>query len=479
MSRLDRFVLYAESHRAAVTVVSAASIALIAWLDALLPDALVGYVYLLPILLAGAALGRGAILGMAVICGYLREVFDPLQQDAAVRAGTMAAGAFDPSGWARGSWERVLVSATGFAMTGFFVVELNRRRRLLAVQVEERREADRQVRALIETSPLAILTLDEQANVELANSSAARLLGFEAGELQGTGVAPYLPILPRMLRSRGTGEDIRTQVECRGQRRNGEVFLANVWLSIHRGVAGQSLAAVIWDASENLRDREDAGLDSMMATSRVLIGALCHEIRNLASAGSAAHAAMAPPAEAAAEPYKALGAIIGALEKIACSGLRMASGREPAVADLGTVLDETRIVIEPVLREAGIAVHWEVAGPLPLVHADHHGLLQVFVNLARNAQQALEGRPRREASVSAAVENDLVVVRFRDTGPGVAHPEELFRPFQPGAHSSGLGLFVSRAIVRAHGGNLRYSPEAEGCCFAVELWPVEQPEERP
>jgi signal transduction histidine kinase len=72
----------------------------------------------------------------------------------------------------------------------------------------------------------------------------------------------------------------------------------------------------------------------------------------------------------------------------------------------------------------------------------------------------------------------LVVVRFRDTGPGVAHPEELFRPFQPGAHSSGLGLFVSRAIVRAHGGSLRYSPEAEGSCFAVELWPVEQPEER-
>jgi PAS domain S-box-containing protein len=478
MSRLDRFVLYAESHRAAVAAVSAASIALIAWLDALLPESSVGYAYLFPILLSGAALGRGVILCMAVICGCLREVFDPLQDAAAARIGANGFGAFDPSAWAPGSWERVLVSTTGFAMTGFFVVELNRRRRLLAAQVEERREAERQVRALIETSPLAILTLDEQAKVVLANSSAARLLGFEGGELQGVGVDPYLPILPRMLRSRGTGEDIRTHVECRGQRRNGEVFLANVWLSIHRSAAGHSLAAVIWDASENLRDREDADLDSMMATSRVLIGALCHEIRNLASAGAVAHAAMAPPAGAAAEPYQALGAIIGTLEKIACSGLRMSSGREPAVADLGTVLDETRVVIEPVLREAGIAVHWDAAGPLPLVHADHHGLLQVFVNLARNAQQALEGRPRREVAVSAAAENDLVVVRFRDTGPGVAHPEELFRPFQPGAHSSGLGLFVSRAIVRAHGGSLRYSPEAEGSCFAVELWPVEQPEER-
>jgi signal transduction histidine kinase len=55
----------------------------------------------------------------------------------------------------------------------------------------------------------------------------------------------------------------------------------------------------------------------------------------------------------------------------------------------------------------------------------------------------------------------------------VAHPEELFRPFQHGAHSFGLGLYISRAIMRSHGGSLRYEPGDEGSCFAVELWPVE------
>ena len=75
--------------------------------------------------------------------------------------------------------------------------------------------------------------------------------------------------------------------------------------------------------------------------------------------------------------------------------------------------------------------------------------------------------------ISATVEKDLVVVRFRDTGPGVAHPEALFRPFQPGAESHGLGLYISRAILRSHGGGLRYEPEDTGSCFAVELWPAE------
>jgi two-component system sensor kinase FixL len=374
-----------------------------------------------------------------------------------------------------------VVAATGFAMTGFFVAELNQRRRLLSEHLKEReeqmqlrQEAERQVRILIETSPLAILTLDHSGEVRLANESAREILGFEEEQLQGKLVEPYLPILARMLHSHHSGGNIRTSVECKGHRRNGDVFLAHVWLSTYRTTGGPGLAAVVWDASENLRDREGAGLDSMMATSRVLIGAIAHEIRNLASAAASAHAALSAAGGVEDnEQYQVLGTLIRGLEKIASSGLRVASDREAVVADLGTVLDETRIVIEPALREAGISVVWDVSGGLPLVQADHHSLLQVFVNLARNSQQALETGARREVRIQAAVESDLVVVRFRDTGPGVAHPEELFRPFQPGAHAYGLGLYISRAILRAHGGGLRYEPESGGSCFAVELWPVE------
>jgi C4-dicarboxylate-specific signal transduction histidine kinase len=212
----------------------------------------------------------------------------------------------------------------------------------------------------------------------------------------------------------------------------------------------------------------------MMATSRVLVGALSHEIRNLASAAASAYTALASaPQIAQHERYQALGALIRGLEKIASAGLQMASGNEHVVAGLATVLDETRIVIEPALKEAGIALVWQVAGSLPLVQGDHHNLLQAFLNLVRNSQQAMEGRERRELRVTASAENDAAVVRFYDTGPGVAHPEDLFRPFQPNAAHSGLGLYITRAILRSHGGSLRYEPQAEGCCFTVELWPAE------
>jgi PAS domain S-box-containing protein len=473
VTRLDRFLAYAESHRVVVCAFAALLMGVVAWTDWTLPYISIGFLYLIPVLVCSAALSGWQIVALAVLCAYLREAFDPLQSFSD-SYGFHVRVVLNPAHWAPGAIGRVIVVSFGFAMTGFFISELNRRRRLLAAHLAERAEGEKQVRVLIETSPLAILTLDASGRVRLANESARDLLGFGGESLQGQPVEPYLPLLEKLLNSQHSGANIRTSVECKGQRKNGEVFLAHVWLSTYRGAAGPSLAAVVWDASENLRDREAAGLDSMLATSRVLIGAMSHEIRNLAAAAAAAYGALGAKEElAGAEEYQALGSLIRGLEKIASSGLRVASAHEAAVADLGTVLDEARIVIEPSLREAGVDLVWEVGTVLPRVQADHHSLLQVFVNLARNSEQALEQSDRRELRIEAGLENDLAVVRFRDTGPGVAHPEELFRPFQPGAHSFGLGLYVSRAILRAHGGGLRYEPQPAGACFAVELWPVE------
>lgn len=461
MSRLESFFGYAESHRVTVCAIGGAMIAMIAWADAILPTMSIGFLYLFPIVLMAASLSTLQIIAVSGVCSFLREAYDPTQ-------------------WSAGASGRLIAAAAGFAMAGFFVTGLNQRRRLLQKHLREleaevrlRQDAESQIRVLIETSPLAILTLNESGRVVLANESARELLEFGQRNPQGLEVAHYLPILPRMLHRHHAGGNMRTNVECKARRSSGEVFLAHVWVSTYVTSEGPSLAAVIWDASENLRDRERAGLDSMLATSRVLIGAISHEIRNLASAAAACYTALAQGTPRNGE-HEALGSLIGALESIANSGLRMASQREPAVADLGTVLDEARIVIEPLLREAGFAVTWTLPDDLPLVQSDQHSLLQVFVNLARNVVEHVADWPERGVNISVRVENDLVVVRFHDSGPGVSHPEDLFKPFRAGTQSCGLGLYISRAIVRSHGGNLRHEPEAKGACFAVELWPVEK-----
>ncbi|MBV9504194.1 MAG: PAS domain-containing protein [Acidobacteriia bacterium] len=461
--RLETLLGYAESHRVTVCLLGGVMVAIIAWVDSLLPTMSIGFLYLLPILISAAALNGIQIILLSVLCSFLREAFDPLE-------------------WSAGAGGRILVAGAGFAMTGFFVIGLNQRRRLLRehlndleTEVRLRKDAESQLRALIETSPLAILTINAQGEVLLANESARELLDFEEATLRGVDITPYFPILPRMFQSKHRGGNVRTNVECTARRSTGEFFLANVWVSTFGSSSGPGLAAVIWDASENLRDREGAGLDSMLATSRVLIGAFSHEIRNLASAAATSYQAIAAlDGLQRNSQYEALGSLITALESIAHSGLRVASQREPAVTDLGTVLDEARIVTEPLLRDAGFQMTWSIAEGLPLVQGEQRSLLQVFVNLARNVVVHGADWPERSVSVTAGLEQDLVTVRFHDSGPGVARPDELFKPFQPGAQSCGIGLYISRAILRSHGGNLRYEAAAKGACFVVELWPVEQ-----
>jgi len=71
--------------------------------------------------------------------------------------------------------------------------------------------------------------------------------------------------------------------------------------------------------------------------------------------------------------------------------------------------------------------------------------------------------------VTASEEASRVVIRFEDTGVGIASAENLFRPFQRGADSGGLGLYVSRAIMRSFGGELAYEAKPAGCCFAISV----------
>ena len=82
--------------------------------------------------------------------------------------------------------------------------------------------------------------------------------------------------------------------------------------------------------------------------------------------------------------------------------------------------------------------------------------MQVFLNLTKNSERAMEDQERKELTVVARSEGLGVAIRFRDTGGGVAHPERLFHPFQLEAHSTGLGLYLSRAFMRSFKGDLHY-----------------------
>jgi signal transduction histidine kinase len=96
-------------------------------------------------------------------------------------------------------------------------------------------------------------------------------------------------------------------------------------------------------------------------------------------------------------------------------------------------------------------------------------LLQAFLNLAQNSHRAVQDCAVRELAISVSAEEDTARICFRDTGRGIPAPEQLFQPFQPGSDGTGLGLYVSRAVVRSYGGELRFEQQTAGSCFTVEV----------
>lgn len=428
-----------------------------------------GFLYLFPMLIVGSCLPPWQIAVVGAVCTMLAEVFDPFPWEPAA-----------------GIPRDIFMLAAYFG-TGLFAYESARNRRLTSQHVREveqeaelRRDAEQQLKALIQSSPAAIVTVDSGGRILMANQAAHRLLGFEPETLPGESIRDSLPSLAGVPPADDSTPSFRTAMQCRGRRRDGEVFLADIWFSTYKTSAGPRLAAMLVDSSEDLRDKEESSLHRLIVASRLAVGAVSHEIRNACGAISVVYENLSRHGEARAERrLPGSGGSRRGSGKIATLELHQSAGSEElAPVNLGSVLDELRIVTGPPLRESGVLVRWDVPEVLPRVWADHHNLLQVLLNLTKNSLRAMQEQARKELTISAAVEGERVVVRVRDTGNGIANPERLFQPFQQGAEATGLGLYLSRALVRTFRGDLRYEPESLGCCFALDLIPsVDQGDE--
>jgi C4-dicarboxylate-specific signal transduction histidine kinase len=170
------------------------------------------------------------------------------------------------------------------------------------------------------------------------------------------------------------------------------------------------------------------------------------------------------------QDFEALGSLVETLNRIASMELTQSSSKPQAgMIDLSEALDDLRIVLEPCCHEADISLHWDIPKELPPVWADRHKLLQVLLNLTQNSERALRDADVKRIDVSASVGKGVVSVRVTDTGPGISSVPKLFQPFQQGAESTGLGLYISRAFVRSFRGELRHDASMSGCSFVIEL----------
>lgn len=456
---MDLLAAYSRANRSILLVAAVGLTVLIAFVDWYTrPFISIGFLYLFPIMLLSGVLNRWQIVAASTVCAVLQESYSNLPLDNAI--------------------PRMVFSWLGFSGTGLFLFELLRNRRMVLAHLDEieeqgrkRREAEEQLQMLVNTSPAAILTVGPSGRILLANKAAQDMFNSDDGELCGESIADYVPALYTALQS-GQSRIYRTALQCKAQRADGKPFLAGTWFSTYQAESqGNRLAAIIVDLSEELMSREDLSLDYLLKNARILMSAVSHEIRNMAGAALVFHQNLSRvSALAGNEDFEALGTLIHGLEKLSALELGPGSADQPKqVIELAPVLDELRVLVEAVCRDSDIELEWAATDQSRSVFADHYGLVQVFLNLVKNSRRALESAPEKHIRISTLHRDDSVVLRFEDSGPGISDPQSLFRVFQRDAEGTGLGLYVSRALMKSFGGDLAFEKAAAGCVFAVTL----------
>ena len=144
-----------------------------------------------------------------------------------------------------------------------------------------------------------------------------------------------------------------------------------------------------------------------------------------------------------------------------------------ASCDLGQLLDEAMALVQPIAADREVRLEWYVDESVTVLRCDRERVLQVLANLVGNA---LRFTPA-EGRVAISVRRDAGGVLFAvtDTGPGL--PAEalphLFERFWTTASrqgGTGLGLFIAKGIVEAHGGRIwASSNDGQGSTFCFTL----------
>jgi signal transduction histidine kinase len=213
------------------------------------------------------------------------------------------------------------------------------------------------------------------------------------------------------------------------------------------------------------------------------IAALSHHIKNilqgLRSGGEILKMGLEDHDEAMLQQgWKMMEKNQGKIYDLVLDMLSYSKEREPNLSstDLNQVVRDVVELIQPLAVERGVQLGVRLDSALPRVEADTEGVHRALLNIIGNALDAVQevNQPKVLVGSSMEANGEWALLQVRDNGTGIP-PEklgEIFKPFvsSKGARGTGLGLAVSRKILREHGGDITVkSHMGQGSLFTLRL----------
>jgi C4-dicarboxylate-specific signal transduction histidine kinase len=423
----------------------------------------------------GASAALALILALAVLLSW-RTFVRPLQ--ALSRASDrMASGAPGETVLARGPRELVEL-ATAFNRMS---LALRNSRETLESRIAERthalRESQEFSELLLDSIDQRVVVLDAQCRIIKANSAAIRMHGPDiigetcCGAFDGLLAPSESCPVRRTIETGCPTSDERPQRTVDGQ----EVVYVETYPILDAAGQVESVVEIGRIVTAEKKLQMQMVYQEKMAAFGQLAAGIAHEIGNpLASIESQLQLAQHDPARVQQTleiVHKQVTRIDRMLRELV--GFARRRRGETILVSVNQVVDDVARLLEHDPRAHTIRVVRRLATSLPGIRTTEDHLAQVLLNLGLNALDAMSEAGAVEFRTSS--ENGSVTIRVMDSGSGIPDDARahLFEPFfttkAPG-HGTGLGLFVSSAIIETMGGRLELERTGpEGTTFAVHL----------
>ncbi len=360
------------------------------------------------------------------------------------------------------------------------------------VDVTEKRTMERQLRRqeefrrhLLESFPDLILVLDPKASYTFVSSRIRDLLGYGPEQLMGKKIEEVTdnsPELVALYRSVANGQQALATSEYGALHQDGSwrtmLGTASPLLDTEGKPAGVIIS--VRDVTTEKKLEQQVIQSERLAAMGQMIGGFAHELNNPLTSilGMTELLQESETSESSRKQLVSLhqqarraAEIVQNLQYFARPP---APGRSPV--NLSELIQRTLHLQAYPLRKSNITVDFLQEPTLPAVMADPNQLMQVFLNLILNADQAIrESRDKGTIRIRLGRNPDSVWVMFQDDGPGIA-PEVLphiFDPFfttkRPG-RGTGLGLSICKTLLREHNGNIDAATAPDGgAVFTITL----------
>lgn len=352
--------------------------------------------------------------------------------------------------------------------------------RQTAVAIERTRlvEDSRRLVRAVESTEEAVLITDAKRRVVFVNPALLRTLGLRRQDIMGRDALQIAQLDEPLDNFQDTLQRRSWRGETTIRRHDGTALPITLNASLIRDNDGriQGAVVILEDISEQKRFQEQMQRADRLAAVGELAAGIAHEINNALAAIFGQTDAL--ETRSPSELRDALGRVDAQARRIAdivqgVLGFARPRPPSPVAVDLAALTAKTLELVRHDLARHGIRLESAYAPDLPPAQADPQQLQQVLLNLFGNAIQAMAGRADAWLRVEVQSLGDQLALRVSDSGPGIP-PDVLPRIFDPffstKAEGSGLGLSVSYAIARAHGGDLRVDSTPDvGTTFTLLL----------